>query len=79
MATKTLQPLDSWMLSHFPIAEGERVAFREDHPAHPGMYGTVNRIGYQDGVKLQLSVYDPARGLGSEEIAVYLAGMEEIQ
>jgi hypothetical protein len=74
-----LSPIDPSLV---PFQVNERVAFTEDHPDHPGMYGIVTDIGGDtDGaLKFDLFVIDPFTGEqeGTSKI-IYRAGMEDIQ
>jgi hypothetical protein len=63
-----------------PFQEGEKVAFREDHTDHPGMYGVIQALGLDDNGDLafDLAVHDPATG-ATDEDTIYRAKMGDIQ
>ena len=72
-----LEPLPYGLV---PFAVGEKVAFREDHGEHPGLYGRVEALGLEDGaVAFDLLVLDPATGMPIEPEVVRRTTMEEIQ
>lgn len=58
---KKLHPVEQSIL---PLWVGEKVAFREGHPDHPGMYGRIEHLGLDEGGKLMLDllVIDPSTG-----------------
>lgn len=72
-----LHPVD---VSLSPFAVGEKVAFREDHADHPGMYGVIQSLGVNESGALafDLAVHDPASG-ATDEDAVYRATMGDLQ
>ncbi|HEY1249179.1 MAG TPA: hypothetical protein VGE97_09340 [Nitrososphaera sp.] len=72
--------LDPIPVGVLPFQVGEKVAFIEDHPVHPKMYGIVTETGIEDGVfKFWVNVQDPETRLVEDPPVTYLATMEEIQ
>jgi hypothetical protein len=73
-----LHPVDPSLV---PFRVGEKVAFREDHVPHGGMYGVIRDIGVDpDGeLAFDLAVFDPFVGVTGEETLVTRSRMEDIQ
>jgi hypothetical protein len=72
-----LHPIDS---SLTPFTVGEKVAFTEGHPTHPGMYGVVTQIGTDEAGSLtfDLAVHNPFTGVTSED-TTFRATIGDIQ
>ena len=72
-----LNPVDP---SLCPFGVGEKVAFRENHKKHPGMYGVIQQIGVdKKGVlTFDLAVHDPATG-ATDGDTVFRANLGDIQ
>lgn len=74
---KTLEPIPQ---TSVPFWVGEKVAFREDHADHPGMYGLIETIGVADGlIQFDVSVIDPSTGGPVDPPVTRRATMEDIQ
>jgi hypothetical protein len=64
-----------------PLHVGENVALHDDHKKHPGMYGRIEAVGVDptdDGLKIDLRIYDPTVGPADNDKS-YRATMGEIQ
>jgi len=73
---KSLEPIPQ---TNVPFWIGEKIAFREDHPDHPGMYGLIQNIGVADGIiQFDVTVLDPATNTPATD-ELRRTTMEEIQ
>jgi hypothetical protein len=78
VSTPELDPLPTGFTD---LLVGDKIAFTEDHPEHPGMYGIIETIGLADGVlSFDVTVIDPATRETTEDPPVsYRATIEEVQ